>query len=155
MIAALFASGDVDGLRRMVVRTSRWVFWPSLAIAGGLVILGKPILSLFPNEFLAAYGDMLILSTGYLAMGSMGLAASLLNLTGNERWSASIYGVAVVVNLTLNLTLIPRLGTQGAALSTAIAMLVLTVSFCLVARRRLGIDPFVFGRGAGAEPDHE
>ncbi len=155
MIAALFASGDADGLKRMVRRTSRWIFWPSLAIAGGLMILGKPILSLFPNEFLAAYGDMLILCAGYLAMGSMGLAASLLNLTGNERWSAFIYGGTVALNLVLNLVLIPRLGSQGAALSTAIAMLVLTLSFCLVARRRLGIDPFIFGRDAVAEPGHE
>ncbi len=147
-IAALFAAGDLPGLSRMLRRTSRWVFWPSLAIAVGLVFLGRPILGLFPVEFLPAYDNMLVLITGYLIMGSMGLASSLLNLTGNERWSASIYGGAALLNLILNLILIPRLGRQGAAISTVIAMLAANLGFFLVARRRLGINPFIFGRMA-------
>lgn len=143
LISSFFAAGDMDGLRRLVRRTSRWVFWPALAIAAGLALLGRPILSLFGAEFLAAYAEMLILSAGYLATASMGLTSSLLNLTGNERVGALSFGVAVLLNLLLNLLLIPRLGTEGAALATALSMASWSVIVAFLARRRLGVNPFV------------
>jgi O-antigen/teichoic acid export membrane protein len=145
VISALFAAGDQAAMRRMVKRTSNWVFWPALSIAIGLSILGRPILGLFGAEFQDAYGAMLILAGGYLATASMGLSPSLLNLTGNERLSALSFGIAVLINLALNLILIPRMGIEGAALATMLSMASWSVIAFFLARRKLDVNPFVLG----------
>lgn len=150
-IAALHAAGDRAGLRRMIRRTCRWVFWPALAIAMGLAVVGRLLLGFFGPAFTASYDEMLILSTGYLCAASMGLSPSLLNLTGNERVSALIYAGAAGLNLVLNLLLIPVLGTRGAALSTVAAMVAWNLAFFVVARRRLGVNPFILGWLGGKE----
>lgn len=146
LISALFAADDRAGLVRMVKRTSNWVFWPALAIALGLSVLGRTILGFFGPEFQGAYGVMLILAGGYLATASVGLSSSLLNLTGNERLSALSFGVAVLLNLALNLILIPRLGIEGAALATTLSMASWSVIAFFLARRKLGLNPFVLWR---------
>jgi len=131
---------------RLMQQTSRWAFWPALAIALGLAVLGRSVLGFFGSEFRAAQGPMLILCTGQLAAASVGLAGSLLNLTGHERLSASMLAGAALLNLGLNLLLIPRLGLAGAGLATALSMVAWNLSLRLAVRRRLDLDPFVLAR---------
>ena len=47
--------GEKEKLARFVADTIRWTFWPSLALASGLLVVGKPLLSLFGLGFSGAY----------------------------------------------------------------------------------------------------
>jgi O-antigen/teichoic acid export membrane protein len=40
-------AGETEKLARFVNDTIRWTFWPSLAVAIGLLVAGKPLLGLF------------------------------------------------------------------------------------------------------------
>jgi O-antigen/teichoic acid export membrane protein len=61
---------------------------------------------------------------------------------------ARVYMAAFVLNVALNLALIPLFGILGAAVATASAMVFEAGALACQARRRLGVDPLVW-RGSG------
>jgi O-antigen/teichoic acid export membrane protein len=67
-------------------------------------------------------------------------------MLGERKQCAAIYALAFAVNLALCFVLIPRLGVEGAAVSTATAIIVESICLYYVARRRLGLHVFILGR---------
>src|SRR5262249_61904004 len=117
-------AGEKEKLARFVGDTIRWTFWPSLALAIGLLLVGKPLLSLFGPGFSEGYPLIFVLVIGLLARASVGPSERLLNIVRQQRACAMIYPCAFATNLALCLILIPRLGLIGAPASTATAIVV-------------------------------
>ena len=80
-----------------------------------------------------------ILVIGQVLNAAAGPVGYLLILTGHERVCASVYGWSAVLNVGLNLMLIPPLGSTGAALATASTMALWNVWLSVLVLRRLGI----------------
>jgi O-antigen/teichoic acid export membrane protein len=139
-------SGDKERLASFFRETIRWTFWPSLAVCAAILVCGKPLLRLFGPGFDAAYDVMFILAIGMMARATVGPAERLLNMLGERKQCAAIYALAFAVNLALCFVLIPRLGVEGAAVSTATAIIVESICLYYVARRRLGMHVFILGR---------
>jgi O-antigen/teichoic acid export membrane protein len=138
------AAGDRDGLARMVADTVRWTFWPSLGLAIPLVLIGRFILSLFGDGFACGYPVLCVLAIGIVGRASVGPSERLLNMVGHQKICAAVYASAFAVNLALCFLLIPRFGTMGAAVATAVAMLLESTLLYIAVRKRLAIDVFVF-----------
>jgi O-antigen/teichoic acid export membrane protein len=138
-------AGEHDKLAVFLAQTIRWTFWPSLALAGLMLLLGKPILMLFGPGFADGYPLIVIMSVGLIARAAVGPAERLLNMIGQQKICAAIYGTAFAVNLTLCLLLIPHLGLTGAAIATASAVLTESTLLFIVAKRRLGLHVFIWG----------
>ncbi len=155
VIADHYARRDRAGLRRLVRRTTRWIFWPALTIAVLLAFFGRIVLGLFGQDFVVAHDEMLILGAGYVLAAAMGLSINLLNLTGHQGSSAWIFGGATVLNLVLNAVLIPWLDIRGAALATAISMATWNVALVFTVRRKLGFSPFILAGAAREREGHE
>ncbi len=139
-------AGETEKLARFVNDTIRWTFWPSLAVAIGLLVAGKPLLGLFGPGFEEGYPLIFVLVIGLLARASVGPSERLLNMVGQQRACAFIYACAFSVNLVLCLLLIPRFGLLGAACSTATAVVCESVLLFVVTKRRLGLHIFIIGR---------
>jgi O-antigen/teichoic acid export membrane protein len=139
-------AGDHKGLSAFITQSINWTFWPSLAAAAVFLAFGRPILSLFGARFTDGYHLMFILAAGLLARAAIGPIERLLNMLGEQRICALVYAGAFIVNLSLCVLLIPRLGMAGAAISTASALTFESVWLYLVTRRRLGFHVFVWGR---------
>jgi O-antigen/teichoic acid export membrane protein len=134
------AAGDRDRLARFLADAIRWTFWPSLALAAVLLALGRPILGLFGPGFADGYPLMCIMMVGLIARAAMGPSERLLNMVGQQKVCAAIYGTAFAVNLILCVALIPRFALFGAAAATATAVLTESALLFVVVRRRLGLD---------------
>jgi O-antigen/teichoic acid export membrane protein len=61
-------------------------------------------------------------------------------MLGQQRACAAIIVTAAVLNILLQLALVPRYGIIGAAISTTIVLTSAALANTVVARRRLGID---------------
>jgi O-antigen/teichoic acid export membrane protein len=142
--SAYHAAGDREGLACFLRQAIRWTFWPSLAATALLLSLGQPLLRLFGPQFAGGYHIMFILAGGLLARAAMGPMERFLNMLGQQRSVALAYASAFTVNVSLCLLLIPRLGATGAAIATAAAVGVETVSLFLIANRRLGLRVFIW-----------
>jgi len=141
----MLVAGERAKLADFVADTIRWTFWPSLALALGLIVVGKPLLALFGPGFADGFPLMLVLVIGLMARASVGPAERLLSMQGEQRASAAIYAGAFAVNLVLCLILIPRFGLIGAAGATASAIVCESILLFTVARSRLGLHAFIVG----------
>jgi O-antigen/teichoic acid export membrane protein len=67
-------------------------------------------------------------------------------MLGQQRACALACATAFAVNIVLCLILIPIFGAAGAAIATAAALIVETISLFMVARHRLGFHVFIWGQ---------
>ncbi len=142
--ASHMATGDRSAMAALAAETVRWTFWPTLAVAAGLALGGGPLLSLFGPGFAKGATIVAILGAGLVAGASVGPADRALAMADHGRVAALIYGASFAANLGLALLLIPAFGLNGAALATALAMAGRAGLLFVAARRRLGLDMFVF-----------
>jgi len=139
--AALDARGDKESLRAFVKDAVNWTFWPSLAGAALILLLGRPLLWLFGPEFVdTGYPVMCILVFGFLARAAMGPAEFLLNMLGEQVLCASVLVSTAAFNVALNLALVPVYGLMGAAAATATSLTLAALLNYVVASRRLEIE---------------
>ncbi|MEL6288162.1 MAG: polysaccharide biosynthesis C-terminal domain-containing protein [Pseudomonadota bacterium] len=139
-ISALRARGDRAGLEQFVRDAAQWTFWPSLVAIIGLLIVGKPLLWLFGPEFTSGYVVMVALAVGILLRSAVGPAEFVMNMMGEQRTCAAVLGCSLVLNIVLNVLLIPSFGLLGAAIATSLSRVAASLLFYAAARRRLGLD---------------
>ncbi len=138
--AALGARGDAESLRAFVADAVRWTFWPSLAAAVVLLLLGMPLLWLFGPQFVEGYPVMLILVVGFLFRSAMGPAEFLLNMLGQQTACAAVLVTTAILNIALNLLLVPAFGLVGAAAATSASLVTAALLNYIAVSWRLGLD---------------
>ena len=103
------------------------------------------IAAVFGNQFLPALSTCLILMFGQCLNAAAGMASALLVMNGYEGQVIRVVGTAFIINLVLNLLLVPYFMADGAALATVISILVVNILLLRLAARRLRIDASIFG----------
>lgn len=140
-IAHLFAKRDMQKLQQMMTRSAQAILLFALPVVIIIILFGEFIIrTVYGPEFEAAYVPLVILCVGQLVNASMGSVASLLNMTGHERDTTKGVLVGAIVNVVLNLSLVPIWGMTGAAIATATTLIVWNLIMWRKARARLGIE---------------
>jgi O-antigen/teichoic acid export membrane protein len=148
-IAALEARGERENLRAAVADAANWIFWPSLAAAAALLLLGKSMLWLFDPQFQQAYPVMLILAVGLLTRAALGPADVVLNMLGHGAASALLLVASALLSLALSTVLVPTFGLVGAATATSLALIAAAAGNCVLARRRLNLKTAIWHNAKG------
>jgi O-antigen/teichoic acid export membrane protein len=139
------AANDRARLKAIFADSIRWTFWASLAAMVVILAMGKLLLWLFGPRYVDGYHLMFILAAGLMARAAVGPVERLLNMLGEQRACALVYASAFILNLVLCIVLIPRIGVDGAAISTATAIIVESILLFFVTKRRLGFHAFIWG----------
>ena len=147
--AALNAAGNHDELGRFIRQTTKWTFWPAVAAAAGLLILGKPLLWLFSPEFTVGYTVMMILAVGHIAKAYSGQAEMCLSMIGHQKQAAIILIGTMVMNVAINITLIPIWGVNGAAIATVISLILQSILLSAALKRLSGHQALLWVPGMG------
>ena len=143
MIARLNTSKNKSELESLVRLASKGTLLFSLPMVIFLVIFGHDILRLFGTGFASGYTVLVILILGQLASLISGPVGPLLMMTGHQDLAAKLVAISAVLNIGLNLILIPVVGMVGAAISTAVSLITLNLIMYISVRRRLNINPAV------------
>jgi O-antigen/teichoic acid export membrane protein len=142
VIARLIAGGERAELHAMIARTRRW-FVPALAgICAASAVMFSPVIPRLIGDptFVAGAAPFAILMAG-LALASPYLPfAHLLLMAQRPGWHTVLLVTMIAVNVTANVTLIPRLGLTGAALSMAATVVTAALLLRGLARWRLEIQ---------------
>lgn len=142
--AHFFNAGDRAAYQDYVRNTVQWTFWPSLGMAVIILAVGQFLLMLFGEGFANGYPLLFILVIGIVARSSVGPAESVLTMSGQQKTCAAVYALALLVNVGLNVSLIPLFGLYGAAWATTCAMIFEALALYSLARRRLDLHMFIF-----------
>jgi len=147
--AEYHVAGDRQRLAGILATAVRMTFWPSLGSVLVLLAVGRPMLWMFGHDFVSGYYLMFILAIGLLARASVGPVERLLNMLGERRSCALVYGGSFALDVALCFLLVPRLGIAGAAVANAITLVCESISLFLIAKYRLGLHCFIFGGRQG------
>jgi O-antigen/teichoic acid export membrane protein len=138
--SALHTQRDRESLEAFVCHAAKWTFWPSLAGAAIILAAGQPLLALFGPDFMAGYPIMFVLVIGFLVRSAMGPADILLSMLGEQRLCAVLLSLTALLNIGLNLALVPHWGLIGGATATSIGLVAGALMSYLAARWRLKLD---------------
>jgi O-antigen/teichoic acid export membrane protein len=139
MVVTLYTQKSQQQLQKVVNVAVNGIFGLTLIIGLVIAFNGKFILSLFGTEFSSSYFLLLIHLLGQLINGTAGPVSLLLNMTGYHNDTAKILLVSAVINVLLNIVLIPEFGAVGASLATAIATIIWNVTMTIFVWQRLKI----------------
>lgn len=137
-IAAAFGRDDLDKVRRLTHHFASLAFWPTLA--GFLVLLlgGTLLLGVFGPVYQGAYVPMIILAFGVLLQSYTAAAKFCLAMTGGQKEMSLVLVTTVILNLALNILLVPSFGIVGAATATMLSTLVSIVWLLLLIKKKFG-----------------
>ena len=121
-IASLYAKENLDGLRKYIKQIGVINALFSIPIALGIILFAEPLLNLFGAEYAAGKVLLPILAVGQLVNALAGPVMYILNMTGKEKLSQRIMIWMTILNIILNVVLIPIYGIVGAAIATTISM---------------------------------
>lgn len=146
-LAHAHSKGDTAALQRLATWSARVAAAVAVPAALLLIAVGGPIVGfVYGRQFMAGGTALAILAVGQLCNAAAGSVGTILNMTGNERDTLLGVGSAAVVNLILNLVLIPRLGITGAALATMTSLIIWNAILVARVRRRVGITSLAWHR---------
>lgn len=126
-------------------------FGSGVALAtGGLVAIfywsfGGTLLSILGSSFSAGKSLLDLLTLGQLVSLGVGSVGTILVMAGRERIVTWAVAGAAVLNIGLNLLLIPRVGALGASIATVASTSAWNLLLLLAVRRELGINPSIVG----------
>lgn len=143
-VATLWTQKDIERLQDVVRKATRVTFFGSLPIAVALIVGGKWFLLIFGEAFVEGYEALVVLSLAEVLMVFFGAVGTVLLMTGHERQAAAGAGVSAVLNISLNLLLIPRYGMLGAAWALFCGQAVSSFVMALLVRLKVGIRPSAF-----------
>lgn len=143
LFARVASQGDAARRRQLTAVTSRLVLATTGAAAIIVAALASPILAtVYGEEYASAANALRILLIGVVALSVSRVLANYVAALGDPARNISGSVTGLVVNVALNVVLIPELGVAGAALASAI-------SYSVTLAHRL----WVFGRlDGGARP---
>jgi O-antigen/teichoic acid export membrane protein len=140
-ISSLIAKGDREGAHRSFHLATCWTIAASLPIYLALVAYPETILDAFGEGFSAGDTALVILACGKLVGLLFGPITIVLLMEGKTWLNAMNATIGTLINVGLNLLLIPALGIEGAAIAWVASILFLNVAPTIQLYRSDGYQP--------------
>lgn len=143
-LAFMYSEGNLKGMQKMVRQTTLGVIVVAGLLLSVFLFFGKPILSLWGEEFSESYVPLMILCFGQFLNVSTGCSGLLLIMCGYEKTHRNISLVSVAINILLNFFLITFFGIIGAAVATAFTIGLENILKVIYAKKKVGILPMPY-----------
>lgn len=133
LMSQLYAKNQMDEIKRSYVVLTKWIFSATIPIFLIFILFPEDTLNiLFGSRYIGAAFALQILSIGFFIHTILGSNAITLVAMGDNRFVMWSLLVALIINIALNIILIPPLGIVGAAIATTSS---LTTRYIIVSTR--------------------
>jgi O-antigen/teichoic acid export membrane protein len=137
----LYSSGSIDRLEVVYQTVSRWLLVCTFPIVVIGALFSTELLLLFRAEFVEGVPVLVILFVVQLLYVAVGPAGELLQMSGFQDIVLIDTATMLVVNIVLNLLLIPRYGAIGAAVATGTSIAGVQLAELYQTKKYVGIQP--------------
>jgi O-antigen/teichoic acid export membrane protein len=127
IISELVANQEISRLSVLLKTVNKLNFLVSFPIFLCLLMFSRDIISLFGKQFSAGATTLVILLCGQFCYILAGGTFYIFAMIGKPKIELFNAGILVFLNIGLNVVLIPKLNIIGAALSSAISILVVNI----------------------------
>ncbi len=144
-IAVLYRASSSEKLREIYSKANALSLILSVPLCAVFVMYSSELLSIFGTEFRSASTLLVVLALIAFFGVVMGPASLCLSMMGKEKIVTKFLAVAAILNILLNLLLIPDYGAMGAVVASAITV----VTWKLVIWYRLYLELKILPAGLG------
>lgn len=141
-ISILYKENKINELRNKYQVITRWISLINFIFFGLILLLSKEILSIFGYEFSDQYMVLLILCGGQVLNAGVGPVAEMNVLTGKPRYEFYTMFVSLIINIVLNIILVPKFGLTGAAIASFISVGLINFILLFLLYKDMRIQPF-------------
>lgn len=146
----LYHKGKLKELKKLSIQSSKIIVLASIPAYLLLTLGSKFILSIYGPEFIIGWKVLAIISMGQIINSFCGPVAQILNVTGNQKHLTYIVTISSLINLAINLVLIPKMGMMGAAIASMVSVSIWNIWASFIVKRKLGFfiwfNPFNYLR---------
>jgi len=142
MISQLYAKKDSTAMSSLYKLVSRWLMTFSIPIAIIFISFSNKIMLLFGIEYISSANILIVLTLATFFQTISGAAGPILSMAGYTKivfWNSMI---AFILNIILNIILIPQYGIIGAAWATFISLLIIGVLRIIEVKKILGLSMY-------------
>ncbi len=143
VISDLYTRSDKETMQVLITRAASWTFCAGICIAAALFILAEPLLAWFGAGYEAGVPALRILLISQVMAASAGSQLYVMTMTGHERGAAVLLVCCAMVNAGASAVLVGMFGLTGAAIGTAVSLVIWNVVMALFLWRRLNLLPGV------------
>ena len=149
--AEMYAENNMKGLKKVVHQSTKMIFLTSVPLVFIFFIFPDFLLGLFGEEFKVGVTAFIFLSCGRLISSFSGSVGTILQMTGNQNIYAKILFIGAILNITLNLILIPEtsplaslniVGMNGAAFASMSSLIIWNLSMVFIVKKKFGFYTF-------------
>ena len=119
----LYSSNQITNFNNLIYVSSRLIFWSTMPILIIILLFHVDLLEYFGKEFQLAKWPLCILLIGQFINALSGSVGFILQMTGKQNTFKNIALISLLLNILLNIVLIPKYGLIGAATSSVICMI--------------------------------
>jgi O-antigen/teichoic acid export membrane protein len=144
-IAELQATGNHALLQQLYATLTKWILIFTLPLAFTIIFFSRPLMGMFGHGFEPGATVLVIGTVGQLFNCAVGSVGFLLLMSGNQRRLIKIQGCNAVLMIGLSLLLVPRFGIAGAAVASALAVIITNLWSLATVFRTLNLFPYNAG----------
>ncbi|MCC6544794.1 MAG: flippase [Nitrospirae bacterium] len=137
--AALYRQGDMEALSKTARNSTKLMILLASPVLFLFLVVPGWIMHIFGKGFTGGAAILSILAVGQFVNVATGSVGYLLMMSGNERLMRNNLAACAVINLLLNIALIPTFGVTGAAIATTATLSLQNLIAAKLVSWKLGI----------------
>lgn len=140
-LARLVGRGDYDGARELFKTTTAWVVAVNAPLYLAVCTSAPLLIRLFGHHYGSGTSSMIVVTASGLVGAVSGLVDYVLITVGRTTWNLGNSAVALILNIGVDVALVPHLGVIGAAIGWAVAIVANNLLPLWQVRRSFGFTP--------------
>jgi O-antigen/teichoic acid export membrane protein len=141
LLVSRVASSQKQYGKDLTARIFKNTFWLMMILAIGAYFTSSFLISLvYGSEYLSVIGPFKLLLPGVVFLGSCSVLSQYFIGNGLVGWTNYVYLMSIVINVVLNLILIPKYGISGAAIATSITYVLSTIVMIILFIRESSVS---------------
>ncbi|MFB4167266.1 flippase [Virgibacillus sp. JSM 102003] len=143
-ISSLYHKNDMNSLLNLYKVFTKWIVLVNLVAFSLILIFSESIMKLFGESYIEGSLALVLVSIGQVVNAGVGSAGYIIIMTGNSKQAMYINIISVVVNVSLNIMLIPEFGIEGAAFSSLVSVVIVNILRLLLVYKNHNMHPYNF-----------
>jgi O-antigen/teichoic acid export membrane protein len=143
IISQLYSKNLIEEMKRNFAVLTKWIFLLTLPLFFIFFLFPDVVLILlFGPRYIGATLALQILAVAFFCNASLGFPQSTLLVIGKSKFLMCVFLISAIINIILNIALIPPMGIVGAAIASAFSLIVAKILNTTKLYRISTIHPF-------------
>ncbi|WP_163527368.1 flippase [Halobacillus ihumii] len=145
LISTLYSKSDIKSIEYYYKIITKWILTVNLVFFSLISLLSNQIMHLFGIEFVTGSVALILISSGQVINSAVGSAGYIIIMTDKGHYELYNSLFMAILNICLNLWLIPIYGINGAAIASLVAVSIGNIIKLLIVYRNYRIHPYNSG----------